>query len=38
MTIHVHNGQEPATANDPALGESTQQSGQQTGQQPAQTK
>ncbi|HYA18081.1 MAG TPA: prepilin-type N-terminal cleavage/methylation domain-containing protein [Bryobacteraceae bacterium] len=25
MTIHQHNGQEPATANDPLLGETTQQ-------------
>lgn len=30
MTIHVHNGQEPATANDPALGETTQQQQPQT--------
>jgi type IV pilus assembly protein PilA len=29
MTIHVHNGQEPATANDPQLGE-TQSTQQQT--------
>ena len=29
MTIHQHNGQEPATANDPLLGETTQQQQQQ---------
>lgn len=33
MSIHVHNGQEPATVNDPLLGENQQQ--QQTPQQPA---
>jgi len=32
MTIHQHNGQEPATANDPLLGETTQQQQQQTSQ------
>jgi type IV pilus assembly protein PilA len=31
MTIHQHNGQEPATPNDPILGESAAQSTQSTG-------
>jgi type IV pilus assembly protein PilA len=34
MAIHVHNGQEPATLNDPLIGETQQQQQQQT-QQPA---
>jgi hypothetical protein len=29
MSIHQHNGQEPATANDPLLGETQQQQQQQ---------
>ena len=35
MTIHQHSGQEPATVNDPLLGETTQQ--QQQNQAPAAT-
>jgi type IV pilus assembly protein PilA len=35
MSIHVHNGQEPATANDPLLGESQQQQQQATPAAPA---
>jgi len=34
MSIHVHNGQEPATVNDPLIGETQQQQQQQTQQPP----